>query len=198
MKLLLIRHGLPERTDTTSDAPLSRKGHEQAQALAQWLRAERIDALYSSPMQRALQTAEPLARRFGLEPGVIEGVAEYDRHGSRYVPIEDLKAVDEAAWRKTMAGQAVDNLEAFRERVVHSLQGIIHAHPGQTVAVTCHGGVINAWASHVLGMPARLFFLPDYTSINRFLCSSAGHLTLEGLNETAHLRARPIEDPPAR
>lgn len=198
MKLLLIRHGLPERTDTTSDAPLSRQGHAQAAALAQWLRAERIDALYSSPMQRALQTAQPLARQLRIEPTVIEGVAEYDRHGSRYVPIEDLKAVDEAAWRKTMAGQAVDNLEQFRERVVRSLQGVIDAHPAQTVAVTCHGGVINAWASHVLGMPARLFFLPQYTSINRFLCSSAGHLTLECLNDTAHLLARRIEDQPAQ
>lgn len=82
MKLILIRHGLPQRSDTTSDAPLSAQGHAQARALAQWLASEPIDALYTSPMLRVVHTAEPLAVAKGLQPRSLEGVAEYDRaHG---------------------------------------------------------------------------------------------------------------------
>lgn len=189
MKLILIRHGLPQRTETTADAPLSDLGHEQARAVAQWLRGEPIDALYTSPMIRAQQTAVPLSEQTTLSPAVLEGVAEYDRHSGRYIPIEEMKRADQTAWRKTMAGNVVHNLAEFRQLVVNTLLGVIAAHPGQTVVITCHGGVINAWASHVLGMSeARMFFMPDYTSVNRFLCSSAGHLTVGSLNETGHLR----------
>lgn len=189
MKLVLIRHGLPLRTETTADAPLSDLGRAQADAVARWISREGIDVLYTSPMIRARQTAEPFESVMGLSATVLEGVAEYDRHSGRYIPIEEIKAADKAAWRKSMADNSAHNLAEFRKIVVDELTGVIAAHPGQTVAVTCHGGVINVWASHVLGLPqARMFFLPDYTSVNRFVCSSAGHLTVVSLNETAHLR----------
>jgi 2,3-bisphosphoglycerate-dependent phosphoglycerate mutase len=188
MKLILIRHGLPVRSDTTADAPLADEGHAQAQALAQWLACEPIDALYSSPMRRAVQTAEPLAAARGLPLQLLDGVAEYDRTHGRYIPMEDLKHADPQAWRKIMSGQAVDDLAGFRQTVVQALQGVIASHPGQTVAVACHGGVINVWASHVLGLAEeRMFFPPAYTSVHRFMCSSAGHLSLASLNETGHL-----------
>ncbi len=189
MNLILIRHALPQRSESTADAPLSEIGHSQAQSLANWLRTERIDALYTSPMKRALQTAVPLTELTGHQPKVLEGVAEYDRYSGRYIPIEEIKQADKAAWRKSLAHNTVHDLAGFREMVVTELQAVIAAHAGQTVAVTCHGGVINVWASHVLGLDARMFFLPDYTSINRFLCSGSGHLTVQSLNETAHLRA---------
>ena len=59
MELILVRHGLPERRDDTSDPPLSATGHEQARRVAAWLAHERIDAVFSSTMLRARQTAEP-------------------------------------------------------------------------------------------------------------------------------------------
>jgi hypothetical protein len=52
----------------------------------------------------------------------------------------------------------------------------------------CHGGVINAWASHVLGIAELLFFAPDYTSINRFFAASSGERSVATLGETPHLR----------
>ncbi len=62
------------------------------------------------------------------------------------------------------------------------------AHPGQRVAVFCHGGVINVWTAQVLKMPPRLFFEPDYTSIHRFMCARSGQRNVVSLNERAHLR----------
>jgi probable phosphoglycerate mutase len=53
--------------------------------------------------------------------------------------------------------------------------------------VTCHGGVINIWTAHVIGMPPRFFFYPDYTSIHRYLCAGTGQKTVRVLNEAVHL-----------
>jgi probable phosphoglycerate mutase len=52
----------------------------------------------------------------------------------------------------------------------------------------CHGGVINAWAAHLLGLPRVLFFSPHYTSLNRFVAASSGQRSVVSLNETGHLR----------
>ena len=100
MKLILIRHGLPVRSDSSADPSLAPQGVRQAEQMARWLHDEGIDALYSSPMRRARETAEPLAALTGLTPRVIEGIAEYDQGSGRYVPMEELKRTDYAAcWR---------------------------------------------------------------------------------------------------
>ncbi len=69
------------------------------------------------------------------------------------------------------------------------LEEIVEAHPGQRVAVFCHGGVINVWTAHVLGMAPRLFFEPGYTSVHRYLCARSGQRNLVALNERFHLTA---------
>jgi 2,3-bisphosphoglycerate-dependent phosphoglycerate mutase len=68
----------------------------QARHLAEYLAAEApLDALYTSPLNRARQTAAPVAEHFGLDVVVDDGVAEWDRHSNDYVPIEELKAADD-------------------------------------------------------------------------------------------------------
>lgn len=194
MELLLIRHALPLRIEnrdgTPADPPLAPLGLDQAKRLADWLASERIDALYASPLRRAWQTAEPLAARHGLAARVEPGVVEFDQNAESYVPLEELKATDYEAWRALMEGglaSAVD-IEAFRRGVADTLERIISAHSGERVAVVCHGGVINCWTSHVLGLPEPLFFQPVYTSVSRFLAAGSGERSVVSLNETAHLR----------
>jgi len=81
----------------------------------------------------------------------------------------------------------IQDLEAFRQKVIKRIERIIADNKGRKVAVVCHGGIINIWAAHILGMKKSLFFKPDYTSINRFLASSSGVHSLVSLNETGHL-----------
>ncbi len=76
----------------------------------------------------------------------------------------------------------------FQRGVVDCVERIIADHGGGRVAVFCHGGVINAWAAHVLGIETPLFFDPTYTSINRFLAARSGERSVASLNEMAHLR----------
>ncbi len=193
VELLVIRHGLPVRIDDAggpADPELSPEGREQARRLAEWLRAEPIDALYVSPMRRALETAAPLAEALGLEATVDPELAEFDRDQHFYIPIEELKASGDERYQQAIRGEYDGEVDAgtFREVVTVAVERAIEANPGRTVALVCHGGVINAWASHVLGLDAALFFLPDYTSVSRFLASSQGHRSVVSLNETGHLR----------
>jgi probable phosphoglycerate mutase len=77
----------------------------------------------------------------------------------------------------------------FRTGVVEAVEDVIASHQGQTVVAVCHGGVINAYISHILHIEdASGFFYPNYTSIHRVAAGRAGQRTLLSLNETAHLR----------
>ncbi len=194
MEIVLIRHGLPMRVETkdgvAADPSLSRIGLMQAAEAADWLVGIKIEAIYSSPLQRARETAEPFAQRSGLEIMIEDDVSEFDRDSSTYIPMEDLKAQDYEAWKAFVDGSYGDDVDmlAFQATVVRGVESIIERHSGERVAVFCHGGVVNMWASHVLGMPPRLFADVRYASASRFLCASTGERSLVSLNETQHLR----------
>jgi probable phosphoglycerate mutase len=195
MELLIIRHALPVRRELlegAADPQLSDDGRRQADLLARYLETERLDALYTSPMARAVETAEPLAARTGLEVQISPGVAEFDQHSSEYVPVEELKAANDPRWLAMLRGEwGGDESEAeFQARVLTAMNAIIADHGGQRVAVVCHGGIINGFLAHVLGLPAfsQMFFYPNYTSINRVVAASSGQRSIVTINETSHLR----------
>lgn len=196
MELLLIRHALPIRRELSegrADPELSEEGRAQAEHLGQYLSSERLDALYASSLLRARQTAEPIAATRDLDVVIEPDVAEYDHDSPEYVPVEELRATNHPRWQAMVAGDwhegAVDPLE-FGARVVAAIERIIAAHQGQCVAVVCHGGVINAYLVHVLGLDPALpgFFYPNYTSIHRVAAASSGQRSIVTLNETSHLR----------
>jgi probable phosphoglycerate mutase len=197
MELLLIRHALPIRIEgeegTAADPELADLGHEQARALADYLAGERVDVLYTSPLRRALQTAEPVAAQLGLETIVDEELAEFDRHSHFYIPIEELKQEKDERWDDLVEGRwGVDgevDPATFKAVVVEAVERVIAAHPGKTVAIVCHGGVINAYFAHLLDLEFPMFFEPAYTSISRVLASSAGQRQVKSINEHAHVRA---------
>jgi probable phosphoglycerate mutase len=188
MELILIRHGLPVRSAETSDPPLTDVGHDQARRAAAWLAGEKIGAVYSSPMLRAAQTAEPFVRASGLSLATVPDIVEFNRESGTYVPMEELKREDYAAWKALADGTFDVDIFAFQKLVVAALERIVAANAGRTVAVFCHGGVVNVWTAHVLGMEARLFFEPGYASIHRYLCARTGERNVLALNERGHLR----------
>ena len=194
MELILIRHGLPEKVVTTdgtpADPPLSAIGLKQAELVAEYLNDTRLDRLYSSPMRRAQETALPLAREQGLEIETEQGVAEYDRDAGSYIPVEQLKEENYEQWQNLMKGEmgSVD-FSVFYETVVSALTRLVAENRGKTIAVACHGGVVNVWAAHVLGLQPGMFFNPNYTSLSRFKAASTGEKSIVTLNEHFHLKA---------
>lgn len=191
MELLLIRHALPVRLETSdgpADPRLSATGRTQAEALARhW--AGRVDAVWTSPLRRARETATPLLDRLGLSATVDDDLAELDRGAAAYIPIEELRA-DPVRGDEAVASWTGPDGEAlrteFRVRVVAAVARIVLAHPGQRVAVVCHGGVINAVAAEVVGLGSSLFFEPAYVSVSRVVASRSGARQLLSLNETWH------------
>jgi probable phosphoglycerate mutase len=188
MQLLLIRHGLPVRSDETSDPPLSAAGYWQAARVAEHLAEEDVHAVFASTMRRAIQTAEPFAAAAGHEVQTRAGIVEYDRETGVYVPMEELKRDDYPRWKAFVEGGYGVDIAAFQKLVVETLEEVVAANPGRNVAVFCHGGVINVWTAHVLGMQPRLFFEPAYASVHRYLCARSGQRNLVSLNDVGHLR----------
>jgi 2,3-bisphosphoglycerate-dependent phosphoglycerate mutase len=195
MELLLIRHALPVRVELATgaaDPALSEAGHAQAGRLGAYLATEHLDAVYASPLARARETAMALLEGRSLDMETVAGVAEWDQHSPEYVPVEELKAAGDPRWHAMLAGEwdAEESEADFRTRVIDSIEEIIARHGGQRVAVVCHGGVINGYLSHVLGLDrfARGFFYPNYTSINRVAAASSGERSVVTINETSHLR----------
>jgi probable phosphoglycerate mutase len=195
MELLIIRHALPirrELTEGAADPELAPEGHQQAARLADYLESERIDAIYASPMKRAQETAAPLAARLRMDVHISPGVAEWDQNSPEYVPVEELKAANDPRWQAMLRGEwsSDESEEDFRARVLEAVERIIDDHKGERVAVVCHGGIINGYLSHILGLGefARGFFYPNYTSINRVAAASSGERSIVTVNETSHLR----------
>ena len=196
MELLLIRHALPVRRELAegeiADPPLADEGHAQARALAEWLAAEPIDALYASPMRRAMETAQHVGDRLGLPIVVDAELAEFDRQSHFYIPIEELKAEKDERWDDLVAGRWGPDGEVdprtFQAVVVEAVERVIDANAGKTVAVIAHGGVMNAYVSHVIGTRDVMFFEPAYTCISRVLAARTGQRMLKTINEHAHLR----------
>ena len=195
MEVLLIRHAIPIRRELESgiaDPELAAEGLKQADLMAHYLASEKLHAIYASPMQRAQQTAEPLASVQGLSITTVDGVAEYDKNSNQYVPVEELKAKNDPRWQEMLRGEwtSTDETEdEFIKRIVDSVEEIIANHASQRVAIVCHGGVINAYICHVLGLAnQRGFFYPNYTSIHRIAAAGSGERSIVTLNETSHLR----------
>ncbi len=195
MEMLLIRHGLPihkfNSDGTPADPPLSRLGHEQAHLVGEWLAEEGIDRIYSSPMLRARETAEPLAKQLNVEIELEGRVREFDADSDEYIPMEKLKRDHPERWREFVAGgyASQSDFETFVSTVTAGLQDLIDTNSGRRIAVFCHGGVINSWATHILGMTPRLFLDAGYASVSRFMAASTGEHSVSSLNEVAHLRS---------
>jgi broad specificity phosphatase PhoE len=190
MELLLVRHAEPERVPEGSgraDPGLTPAGRAQAEALARWLAAERIDRVVSSPLRRAVETARPLAAAHELPVEVDDDLAEYDREATSYIPVEELKATGDPRWHAMVEGRLADLAEAdpaeFLARVIRGIERLIARHPGGRVVAVCHGGVINAYVGHILGIRRPLWFEPYYASITRVEASRSGARTVRTLNE---------------
>lgn len=200
-ELILVRHGQQDFDPAGPvggfiDPPLSTLGEQQARLVGAALSTERIDAVYASPLRRALDTGREIGRHHRMEPVVLEDLREvgvfqdipHDRTPLDYIGKQLLagireRMVMEKSWDVYPYSEAS---AAFSKRVVNCIEGIIATHPNERVVIACHGGVINAYAGHIIGTKYDMFFRPAHTSIN---VVAAGGLirALFRLNDTHHL-----------
>lgn len=204
MEIALIRHARPNRWEGNgpADPQLNELGQAQAETLVSHLcRTEGppLAGVYSSTMARAMETARPLADECGLPLNTESDLVEYDHAMNFYIPTEEIEGDFERYWADLQAGwyggQPID-LPKFQARVVAGIDRIIARHANEDfVAIVCHGGVISAYLSSVVGNSHPLFFEPDYTSINRVGVSATGRRYLLSANETPHMGFAAWETP---
>lgn len=189
--LALVRHGRPSAptADALRDPPLDEEGRAQAETVGERLALENIGAIVSSPLRRAVQTAEPLARRLSLPIQTIEGLAEIDALTGKYETIEALRARDDGSWEAFLAdpvGYFGGDEATFRARILACFSQLLAQAGARRVAVFTHGIPINAMISHVLGYHGLTRIAPHYGSITRLAGPSIDALQVVSINETGH------------
>jgi probable phosphoglycerate mutase len=85
---------------------------------------------------------------------------------------------------QSFGGEAPD---VFRARIVDQMDELVTSHPGRTVVIVCHGGVVNTYLGSILGIAAPLWFDPAYTSISRVRANASGLRSVASMNEVGHL-----------
>ena len=153
--LVLIRHGQASGSksgDYGRMEPLTDLGRRQVLALATDLqRGQPVDALYTSPFSRALETAELLSDKLGLEPVVEPRLAEFEIEG---VTIEAVvkRRLDVLRWKPEHRSATGETLADFCARVATFCEEIVRLHVGERVVVVCHGGTIGGIIRWSLGI----------------------------------------------
>lgn len=189
--LVLIRHG-----HSTANAAailagrlpgvgLDETGQKQACAVGQALAQVSLDAVYSSPMQRCLETA----RLAGCEPQVLPELNECDYGTWSGAKLAELRG--EPLWQEIQTSPSTvifpggESMQAMHARVVAAVELLCARHPGQTVAAVSHGDPIKAILAHAYGMALdqfqRIHVSPAGISVinyagfaPRVLCVNAG------------------------
>ncbi len=197
MQLILVRHGQPDEQHASKahDPPLTAAGQAQAGAVGRLLAAQGVTCIVSSPLQRARDTAAPLAQWTGLPVQVMDGWAEADRSAHRYRSLETLRAQGREEWQRFMQ-DPIRYLGADPQQFVRGVHGALAdsmalAADG-TVAVFTHGMPINVLLSHALGLPGFVHFSPGHGSVTRLRARGPDRIGVVSVNELWYKDALPL------
>jgi probable phosphoglycerate mutase len=173
------------------DPQLSRLGVLQAVATANLLRDDGLEAIYSSPTRRTRETAGTLAQLMHLPIGTVTALREFNAGSGEYVDVDELRRRNDPRWHALQRGELYDcpvTADELRRPIVEAVDAIVASHPGATVVVFTHAGVINLYLGHLLGISRAVWTAPGHAAVSRVLADRAGRRMVASLNETAHLR----------
>jgi len=187
-----VRHGESEANAARlfagrTDSPLTERGRQQAEAVADTLAGTKFDRIVATPLHRSLDTANVIAKRLGLpveiEPDLIE-IDVGDKTGAAWDEIAAL-----ADWRDDgfVSWPNGETLDAVLARSLRALQRIAHETPGGTVLVVGHGGVTRILVSHFLGILPRLDRSPARNTNLTVLVFDGDTGRLEKVAESSHI-----------
>lgn len=177
---LLVRHG---ETDAVGKLVagwmpgwhLNRNGQKQAERLARKLANRPIAAVYTSPLERTVETAEPIAHAHGLTIRPIDDLGEVHAGDWEGKSFAELQHRDD--WRRFNAHRGSarppggELMLEVQTRMVRQIQSLAGGHPEHTVVVVTHGDPLRSLVAHYLGIPMDL--------ISRFEISPGSLTTLQ-------------------
>jgi broad specificity phosphatase PhoE len=199
--LFLVRHGesvynAEGRVQGQSDVELSPLGLRQADAIAEFLAGAGIDAIYSSPLRRAIQTAQPVAARLGLNVQTDDRLKELHAGVFQNLLWSEIEARfpnEFGLWRGEQPDVAIPQGESRRDLMIRGAAVLrsIRETPYRRVAIIAHGGIFAAALKALLQVPAEVNPFSLFNgSISRLAWDKAPKLLT--LNELDHLRAAGI------
>ena len=200
-EIIIIRHGETEWNKTGrfqghSDVPLSAEGRAQAAALGKNLVVDHVDAIYASDLTRAMETAAPLAQRFGLEVISDPLLRELNFGSWEGRNFNDVNAENPNAMKNfyTDPEQAdipeSEPFPEFQRRVAGRVREIVAHERGKRVVIVSHGASIRILLADLLSMPIRSIWHISQlnTAVNKIRFEDDGFAIVTLMNDTSHLR----------
>ena len=202
-KLYLIRHGQSDgnaegRFGGHGPTPLSKLGEQQAERTAKMIAAEGVDAIYSSDLPRAVQTAKPLAELTGIaikatpafrerHVGVLQGLT-FGESKQRY-PDDYFALVNRHVNHVISGGESYRQL---LKRATSTLNKLLREHRGQRIVIYSHTGVICFLSLHLMGAIHKWteqtpWLITSNCGVNRFEIRGRRNIRVVALNDTRHL-----------
>lgn len=211
IRIILARHGQTawnkqDMIRGQADVPLDETGLAQAAATAARIAAEwQPAALYSSPLRRALQTAQPLADRLGLAVRTMAGLTDMDFgqwQGLAYTEVRRRWPEMSQAWATaphTVTFPNGESLARVRQRGMSAVHQIIAEHPDQDVVIIGHTVLNRVLLCAMLGLDdSHHWRIGQDTCAVNLVEWRDGLFFVDSLNDTCHLRARAQEPDTAR
>ncbi len=200
-RLYLVRHAQSEENrgehgNPDDEPPLSEVGREQAKRLGRRFARQRVDAVYSSPMLRAQQTARAIADSAAVTIRTLEELREVEigdvLHKADSYSEEEKLALREGFNRRPTwdSFPGSEGSAAARRRIVGAMDHIVEECAGNRVAVVAHGMVIMTYVSHVLGLDRDMVFYPFNAGITSIRAQGERRVIWR-LNDIAHLDGMP-------
>jgi len=206
MNLILVRHGETDwnrtgRCQGISDVVLNDNGRKQALELGLCLKGEKISAVYSSDLARAISTAEEIARHHGLIVEIDSDLREMDQgdfEGLLFTEIRERYAEIMSEWRdnpETLRIPSGETLAEVRERALRAFERLSGRHDGETIVAVSHNLTITTLLCEFTGVGLSGFLGFGIQAASRStLCLSGGKVVVVDLNDISHLT--PVESLP--
>jgi len=198
-RFIVVRHGetqwnVERRVQGSGDSPLTAAGLAQAEAIGRRLARERFDALVSSDLGRAVQTAERIAAHCGLAIRTDPRLRERNFGAGEGMTYEEIdRAFPDAFSRDRQSDPDVvipggESRRQFHERVRAAFEALAREHDGRRVAVIAHGGVLASLYRIVHGIPvAHAHRVAISNAAYNAVAFDADAWTLEAWDDTDHL-----------
>nr|EGQ39939.1 MAG: fructose-2,6-bisphosphatase [Candidatus Nanosalinarum sp. J07AB56] len=192
--LTMCRHGRTDYNDSgivqgQLETEINETGEQQAEALAERLSTREFDAVYSSTMKRALQTARVVNERHGLEINQVDALREVERAEYGGEPfddmVEDIRASDKEDYLWKPDGG--ESLEELKHRVLGFMEKVAQSQHDDVLAIA-HGGPIKVLVPGVMGHTSKRSYQvrTDNCSVNE-LAHNGRYWEIELLNDTSHI-----------
>jgi len=203
--IYLVRHGQTawnkeEVFRGRTDIPLNETGLKEAAMAADYFRPLQLDAIHSSPLARAWQTAQEIAKHHTLQVQPLAGLIDMSFGSWEGRPLKEVRENDQERYRlwaeepHRVEFPGGETLDQVRARAMAALESVIEKHPEKTVVLVSHRVINKVLLCAVLGLDNSHFWqlAQDTTAINLIRCKNKNYI-LSLMNESCHVKALQAE-----